>query len=148
MIKFFRISSRLMLCTGIFLAACGPSQKNAGLVFEDAWIRAVPPGMKMTAGYGKLSNTEPNAIEITSYSSLSFAEVSLHRTELADGINKMREVPVLAIAAGATIVLEPGSYHLMLMMPSGEIQPGQTITLEMAAADGRKFKFEMKVERR
>jgi hypothetical protein len=137
-----------MLCAGIFLTACGPSQKNAGPVFEDAWVRAIPPGMQMTAGYGKLSNPEPTAIEITSFSSPSFAEVSLHRTELADGINKMREVPVLAIAAGATIVLEPGSYHLMLMMPSGEIQPGQAITLEMTTADGRSFSFEAHVERR
>ena len=137
-----------MLSSGIFLAACGPSQKNAGPFFEDAWVRAIPPGMKMTAGFGKLHNPGPNAIEITSFASPSFAEVGLHLTELADGISKMREVPVLSIASGATVVLEPGSYHLMLMMPSGEIQPGQTIALEMATADGRKFKFEMRVERR
>jgi copper(I)-binding protein len=137
-----------MLSTGIFLSGCGPSHKNSGPVFEDAWVRAIPPGMKMTAGCGKLNNPEPKAIEIISFSSPSFAEVSLHRTELVDGISKMREVPVLSVAAGETVVLEPGAYHLMLMSPAGEIQPGQAIMLEMATADGRSFGFEMKVERR
>jgi len=60
----------------------------------------------------------------------------------------MREVPVLSIATGATVVLEPGSFHLMFMMPIGDTQPGQVIVVEMIAADGRSFSFEMPVERR
>ena len=146
--KLFQITSWLVLSAGIFLAGCGPSQQHAGLVFEDAWIRAIPPGMKMTAGFGKLGNPGSAAIEIRSFSSPSFGDVSLHRTELQDGISKMREVPVLSIAAGATVVLEPGAYHLMFMMPSGDIQPGQIIMVEMSTADDRSFSFEMPVERR
>jgi copper(I)-binding protein len=45
-------------------------------------------------------------------------------------------------------VLEPGGYHLMFMMPSGDIQPGQVIVVEMMAADGHSFSFDMPVERR
>ena len=104
--------------------------------------------MKMTAGFGILSNPEPAAIEITSFSSPSFGDVSFHRTELVDGVSKMREVPALSIAAGAEFVLEPGAYHLMFMMPSADIQPGQVIVVEMIAADGRSFSFDMPVERR
>jgi copper(I)-binding protein len=138
----------LVLSSSIFLAACGPSTQGAGPVFEDAWVRAMPPGMKMTAGFGKLSNPEPAAIEITSFASRSFADVSLHRTEVHDGISKMREVPVLSLAAGETVALEPGGYHLMLMMPTGEIQPGQSVEVEMTTSDGRSFSFEMPVEGR
>ena len=104
--------------------------------------------MKMTAGFGVLSNPEQAAIEITSFTSPSFGDVSFHRTELVDGIAKMREVPVLSIEPGATVVLEPGGYHLMFMMPSGDIQPGQVIVVEMIAADGHSFSFDMPVERR
>ena len=104
--------------------------------------------MKMTAGFGVLSNPEPAAIEITSFTSPSFADVSFHRTELVDGVAKMREVPVLSIAVGATVVLEPGGYHLMFMMPTADIQPGQVIVVEMTTADGRSFSFDMLVERR
>ena len=102
----------------------------------------------MTAAFGALHNPESEAIEIISFSSPSFGDVSLHRTELLDGVSKMREVPRLTVAAGETVVLEPGSYHLMLMMPFGKIQPGQTVKIEMTAADGRNFSFDLAVERR
>ena len=145
---FLRIPAWLLLSASIFIAGCGPSPENTGPVFTDTWVRAIPPGMKMTAGFGVLSNPEQAAIEITSFVSPSFADVSFHRTELVDGVARMREVPVLSIAAGATVVLEPGAYHLMFMMPSGDIQPGQIIMVEMSTADDRSFSFEMPVERR
>jgi copper(I)-binding protein len=143
-----RIPAWLLFGACIFIAGCGPSPESTGPVFTDAWVRAIPPGMKMTAGFGILSNPESAAIEITSFTSPSFGDVSFHRTELVDGISKMREVLVLSIAAGATVVLEPGAYHLMFMMPSGDIQPGQVIVVEMTTAEGRSFSFDMQVERR
>ncbi|MCJ7816111.1 MAG: copper chaperone PCu(A)C, partial [Xanthomonadales bacterium] len=121
---------------------------NTGPTLSGAWIRALPTGSGMTAGFGTLRNPGQTAIQIVSFSSPSFGEVSLHRTELVDGVSKMREVPSLSIDAGSSIVLEPGGYHLMLMMPVGEIQPGHTVTIEMAAADGRSFSFVVPVERR
>ena len=145
---FPRIPAWLLLSATIFIAACGPSPESTGPVFTDTWVRAIPPGMKMTAGFGVLSNPELAAIEITSFTSPSFGDVSFHRTELVDGIAKMREVPLLSIAAGATVVLEPGAYHLMFMMPTEEIQPGQVIVVEMIATDGRSFSFDMPVVRR
>jgi copper(I)-binding protein len=145
---FLRIPAWLLLSACIFISGCESSSESTGPVFADTWVRAIPPGMKMTAGFGVLSNPEPATIEITSFTSPSFADVSFHRTELVDGVAKMREVPVLSIAAGATIVLEPGAYHLMFMMPSEDIHPGQVIVVEMIAADGRSFSFDMLVERR
>ena len=102
----------------------------------------------MTAGFGTLQNPGPEALQIESFSSPSFGDVSLHRTEIVDGVSKMREVPELLIDAGSRVVLEPGGYHLMLMMPNGDIQPGQVVTITMTLSDGRSFSFELPVERR
>jgi copper(I)-binding protein len=146
--KIFQISYIILLGACLFVAACKPHGPASGLVFEEAWVRSLPPGMKMTAGFGILRNPEPATIEITSFASPSFGDVSLHRTEVVDGVSKMREVPVLTIAAGATVVLEPGSYHLMLMMPAGDFKPGQSVVVEFIASDGRSFSFEVPVERR
>ena len=142
-IKFFCL---LMAC--ILMAACHSEPVNTGPTLSGAWIRALPTGSRMTAGFGTLHNPGQTAIQIVSFSSPSFGEVSLHRTELVDGVSKMREVPSLSIDAGSGIVLEPGGYHLMLMMPAEEIQPGHTVTIEMAAADGRSFSFAIPVKRR
>lgn len=144
----FRILSTGLLCLGILLSGCGPRQGAAGLEFEDAWIRPLPNGMKMTAGFGLLRNPEQAEIEIQAIASPSFGEVSLHRTEVVDGISRMLEVTVLSVKADSELALEPGGYHLMLMMPSGEIKPGQPVLIEMTATDGRVFIFEVPVERR
>lgn len=148
MAKIHQVSFILLSAACLIVAACQPSVQDAGLIFEEAWIRPLPPGMKMTAGFGTVVNPEGAAIEIISFASPSFGDVSLHRTEQVDGVSRMREVPTLTIDAGAAFVLEPGSYHLMLMMPAGELDPGLPVTVEFTAADGRTFSFEVPVERK
>jgi copper(I)-binding protein len=148
MLKNIKNYSSLVLLVAILLAACGSADENSSLSFEGAWVRAMPPGMKMTAGFGQLRNSGSEVLEISAYSSPSFGDVSLHRTELVDGVSKMREVAELVIDPGGEVLLEPGGYHLMLMMPTGDIQPGQVVRLEIDSADGRRFGFDMQVERR
>lgn len=132
----------------LLMAACDSVPVSAEPVFEGAWIRAVPPGVKMTAGFGTLRNPGREPLQITSFSSPSFGDVSLHRTQLVNGISKMYEVPALSVGAGESVTLEPGGYHLMLMMPTGPIQPGESVTVEFGSPDGRNFRFEIPVERR
>ncbi|MFC1720211.1 copper chaperone PCu(A)C [Pseudomonadota bacterium] len=142
-LKFFLL---LMAC--VLTVACDSERVSPEPTLSGAWIRALPTGSGMTAGFGTLYNPGQTAIQIVSFSSPSFGEVSLHRTEMVDGVSRMREVPVLSIDADSRIVLEPGGYHLMLMMPEGDIQPGQTVSIEMVSKDGRKFQFSIPVERR
>lgn len=118
------------------------------LEFADAWIRAVPPGMGMTAGFGTIRNSGEVDIEITAFSSREFGDVSLHRTERSDGMSRMREVPSLQVPAKSSVELAPGGYHLMLMTPRVTLQEGQPVAVEMTASDGRVFRFEVPVERR
>ena len=140
-------------CFGLLLMTCVVSLASVAyaeqdLALEAAWIRALPPGMKMTAGFGLLRNDGAQAIELSAFSSPQFGDVSLHRTELVEGLSRMREVPSLKLAPGETIALEPGGYHLMLMMPVAPIAVDERITLDISAEDGRVFRFELPVERR
>jgi len=125
--------------------ATGADQVN--LTFEAAWIRAMPPGMKMTAGYGRFRNSGTEAVELVAFSSPQFGEVTLHRTETVDGVSRMREVGTLLIPPGEAVELKPGDYHLMLMAPSVPIALGQPVTLQATARDGSIFRFEIPVER-
>ena len=132
----------------VLLASCDfvPAQNEPR--FENAWVRALPSGVRMTAGFGTLTNPGPEPVQIASFSSPSFGDVSLHRTETVNGLSKMREVRNVAIDAGSRLVLEPGGYHLMLMMPGADIQVGQVIKLDMTLADGRQFSFQVPVDKR
>jgi len=138
----------LAVCAGLLLWLCTVSAGEAGLSFDEAWIRPLPPGMKMTAGFGLLRNTGAETIELAAFASPEFGDVSLHRTELVDGISRMREVPSLNIAPGETVELAPGGYHLMLMMPTVALSAEQTISVQMQTSDGRVFRFAVPMERR
>lgn len=133
---------------GLLLSVTALAAGESDLAFDAAWIRPLPPGMKMTAGFGQLRNTGTEAIELTAFASPEFGDISLHRTEVVDGMSRMREVVSLSIAAGETTELAPGGYHLMLMMPAGPISEGQTITVDVTTGDGRVFHFQLPVERR
>lgn len=145
--NFIRLIAGCMLAVTL-LSACGPSEESPELTFESAWIRAMPPGMKMTAGFGTMKNHGSQSIQLNSFTSPFFGDVSLHRTELVDGMSKMREVKLLEIPAGGAVELAPGGYHLMLMMPTGPVETGAEVTVQMTAVDGRSFNFDLAVERR
>ena len=135
-----------MMMAVLFLVGC--KQAATEPAFDNAWIRAIPPGIKMTAGYGTISNDTADELVIDSFTSPFFRDVSLHRTEVVDGVNKMREVENLVIAPGESLELAPGGYHLMLMLPSQSIVQNQVVPLEMHTADGRTLNFEVPVEKR
>ncbi|MGK2925662.1 MAG: copper chaperone PCu(A)C [Lysobacterales bacterium] len=152
MLKFFRLLAGSLVVRVFASVACwgaaGPAAADPQLAFDAAWVRALPPGMHMTAGFGTISNPGNEAIELTAFSSPQFADVSLHRSETVDGVSRMREVPALRVEAGASVELKPGGYHLMLMKPAAPLQAGQAVNLILTAADGREFRFEVPVERR
>ena len=148
MTNFFCTRLRLVAFACLYLWSASLPAADSALEFDGAWVRAMPPGMKMTAGFGTLRNAGPEPLEITAFSSAEFGDVSLHRTETVDGVSRMREVPALQLAPGASFDLEPGGHHLMLMMPNGPLEPGQAVSVEMTASDGRVFRFSVPVERR
>jgi copper(I)-binding protein len=148
MLKFYRVLAAALAPILCSLTAGGLAAGEYSLDFDSAWVRALPPGMGMTAGFGTLINSGAEPIEITAFSSPQFAEVSLHRTETVDGVSRMREVPALRVEAGASVELAPGGYHLMLMKPSVLLEAGQAVTLHFTTAEGSDFQFEVPVERR
>ena len=108
----------------------------------------MPPGMKMTAGFGTLGNVTDEEIDVDSFTSPQFRDISLHLTEVTDGISRMEEVESFSLPAGESLEMAPGGYHLMLMGPLVSMVPGQVIQLEVHAADGRVFSYMVPVEKR
>ncbi|MCH7506132.1 MAG: copper chaperone PCu(A)C [Proteobacteria bacterium] len=137
-----------MTAVSVFLAACSPPAVEQTLTFEDAWVRATPPGAMNTAGYGRLVNHTDLKLEITAFTSPDYADVSLHETVIENDVSRMREVPGLSIPPGGEVELAPGGYHLMLMMPTQAAGPHDRVVLQIEEAGGQRFSFELPVERR
>ena len=131
----------------LLLFACsGPSDGESSLQFEDAWVRAMPPGSMMTAGFGKLINRSDSELQIAAYTSPQFGDVSLHQTVTENGVSRMQAVEGLSLPAGSDLELAPGGYHLMLMRPLQA--DAANVQLHIDLADGQRFSFELPVERR
>lgn len=132
-----------VVCTAlVVLAACS---RDCAPVVRDGWVRWLPMEMPMTAGFGRIENSCDTPVIIVAASSPRFAEVSLHETRIDEGISRMRAVPELHVPAGATVVLQPGGLHLMLMQPQSALQQGETIQIDFALKDGGTLRGEMTV---
>lgn len=137
-----------MIIVAALLAACTADPVPTEPTFENGWIRSLPGGLQMTAGFGTLKNLTTEAIEIKGFSSTAFRDVSLHRTEVVDGVSNMSQVRAYSLAPGDSLEMTPGGYHLMLMGPLTNMTAGQIVTLDLHTDDGRVFRFEVPVEKR
>ncbi len=112
-------------------AACAP-------VIEKPWVRAAPPGAASLAGYLVLRNPCGAAIEVSDVESRDFGMPMMHRTEVVDGVSRMRPAGKLVVPPGGELRFEPGGLHLMLMKPRRPLAEGDQASVRLVLADGRR----------
>jgi copper(I)-binding protein len=84
------------------------------------------------AGYMTIvGGTEADAL-VSAASPISM-DVQVHETMAdASGMAGMQEVDRIEVAAGATVKLEPGGYHIMFMMPDTDaLVVGETVEITL-----------------
>ena len=129
--------TRAAFAAAAALLAAVPSARAAGkLSVYDAWIRQAPPGVTMMAGYATLKNEGDAPIKVLTVQSDAFRQSSIHETVVERGVSKMRELPRIDLASGATIEMKPGGAHLMLQEPRHAILVGDKVHMVFLLADG------------
>jgi hypothetical protein len=114
-----------------------PSARAEGrLTVYDAWIRMAPPGATMMAGYATLKNEGDSPLKVLTVQSDAFRQSSIHETVVDRGVSRMRELPRIDMAPGATVEMKPGGAHLMLMEPRHPILVGDKVHMVFLLADG------------
>jgi hypothetical protein len=101
------------------------------LTVSGAWARSTPPGIAMGAAYLVIDNGSTKSDRLLKLRTSVAAGASVHRTEVLDGVARMREVAVLHVAAGERIVFEPGGHHVMLTGLAKPLVDGQVFELEL-----------------
>ena len=112
--------------------AASAAGSTAGITASNAWVRP-PMGTGLpAAGYLTIVNGGTTADALTGASSPIATSVEIHETMAEDsGMTGMSPVSSLAIPAGATVVLAPGGYHLMLMGLSKVPAVGDTVQITL-----------------
>ena len=129
---------RLCILTVIFLFAGNACADSSGVVVDDPYVRAIPPGMKVSAGYMTLNNNTAAEKKLVAASSDSAKNVELHEHVHKDGMMQMREVESISIPANSSTKIEPGGYHIMLIGLTKAIKEGDVLNIELEFNDGEK----------
>lgn len=137
----------LVLAATAFAPACAKEPKATDClpVVREGWIRLVPGGVPMQAGFGRIENRCGNPATIVGARSTMHESAELHETKIVDGVSRMRAVPELRIAPNDAAVLKPGGLHLMLMDPRTKLQAGTKVVVEFPLQDGRVVRGEFDV---
>lgn len=112
---------------------------------EDAWVRGTVAAQKATGAFMRLT---PSAnARLVAVQSPVAGVVEIHEMAMENDIMKMRQVPGLDLAAGRTLELKPGGYHVMLMDLKQPLKGGDSVPLTLVFEDAAKKRFtqELKV---
>ena len=135
---------RFLLASALFTSVVAHAQVKV----DDPWVRATVAPQKATGAFMQL--TSPKAAKVVAASSPVAEMVEIHEMKMDNGVMKMRAVEALALPAGQTVALKPGSYHVMLMGLKAPIKAGETVplTLTLEGEDKQRTMVEVKAEAR
>lgn len=106
--------------------------QDAKIMVEDPYARATPAGAMTGAVYMTIDNKASAPDRLTGAASNVAAQVQVHEMSMDNGVMKMRELTDgLAIPAGGTVALKPGSYHVMLIGLKKPLAAGNSFPLTL-----------------
>ena len=101
----------------MFLAGPATAQSGSPPAVQavNVWARATPQGAKTGAAYMTLVNQGQTDDRLIGVATPVAGEAQIHSMSLENGVMMLRPVPGIDVKAGATAMLKPGDYHVMLM---------------------------------
>src|SRR5687768_11329429 len=122
---------RALLAWSVAAASAALPVHAGELAITDAWSRTTPPGVTVGVAYFTLKNDTGKPDRLLKISSPVASKLQVHRTEILDGIARMREVAVLHVDAGQTLEFAPNGMHVMLTGLKNPLVEGHTFDIEM-----------------
>nr|WP_067285935.1 copper chaperone PCu(A)C [Marinobacterium profundum] len=129
------------LLTSLFCTTTAFAEVQA----QDGYVRAVPPGHKISAAYLTLRNNSTRAVQLDSAHTDSAGTTELHQSRQQDGIMRMRAAQQVEIPAGADYKLQPGGDHLMLIDLTQPLNAGDEVSLQLNFSDGQQLQLTLPV---
>ncbi|MCE7798059.1 copper chaperone PCu(A)C [Sphingobium sufflavum] len=142
MIRTMILGGALALASAAPLAA--HDYTVGAIALDHPWARETAPGQKAGGGFVSIHNSGKTSDRLISGSTPVAAEVQVHSVNMDGGIMRMRRMTDgLSIAPGETVVLKPGSFHVMFVGLKQPLKAGTTIpvTLRFQKAGAIRVQF-------
>jgi copper(I)-binding protein len=117
--------------SGLLLAPF-PAAAASTVAVSDAWARATPNGAQTAAAYLTVTNRGAAPDRLLGGDSPAARTVQVHEMSMANGVMHMGEVKGGAlIAPGASLKLQPGGWHLMLIGLKAPLRAGAMVAITL-----------------
>jgi hypothetical protein len=137
-----------------FISACDKDLENSRqapaaetISVIEPYIRAMPPGQKVTAMFMTINNPSLNTYSLIRVESDVSEHVELHQHKNVNGMMQMGQVENIEIAAQGNTKLAPGGYHVMLIGLKNDIAVGQNVDMVLNFKDGSKKNIKVPVQK-
>ena len=111
--------------------AIAQALQAGALKIGQPYARATPPGAVAAGAFLRIENTGKLAERLLRASSPVAGVVELHEMTMEGNVMKMRAVSGIEIKPGATVALQPGGYHVMLLGLKQPLAQGERIPLTL-----------------
>ena len=120
-----------LVATTLIVPASSAEEKMDKLYIEKPWARASVIKSRPAAAYLTIVNRSGKTDRLLSATSSIAENVSLHLSEMRNGVMKMSPVKDLPILSGESVTLKPGNLHLMLMKLNAPLKKGGILPLTL-----------------
>jgi len=127
------------LFVATLLALTSAAWAQTSVKVEDAWVRGTVASQKATGAFMRLTPAA-NARLVAAQSPVA-GVVEIHEMAMENQVMKMRQIPGLDLAAGRTVELKPGGYHVMLMDLKQALKGGDQVPITLVFEDEGKKRF-------
>lgn len=119
-------------------------QVSAQTQVEDAWVRATVPGQQATGAF--MTITASSDSKLLSAQSSVAKIVQVHQSTIKNDVMRMQPVEFVALPAGKAVILDPHSYHIMLIDLVKQVKDGDQVLLNLTIENAEGEKESIKVE--
>jgi protein SCO1/2 len=104
-----------------------PQFAAGSLAISEPFVLATQPGATTAAGYMTIENSSREPDRLISATAEIAARASLRQTASANGVTEIHDLPDgVAVPAGGTVTLRPGSYQVFFEGVDRPLQEGET----------------------
>lgn len=117
------------------------------LKIHHPWTRATPKGADVAGGFMSIENTGKDDDRLIAVSVSGVKKTEIHEMSMNNGMMKMRPLSDgIVIPAGKTVLLKPGSFHVMMMGLNAPLMEGDYIKATLTFEKAGKVDIEFAVE--
>ena len=119
-------------------------QVSAQTQVDDAWVRATVAGQQATGAF--MTITASSDSKLISAQSPVAKTVQVHQSTMKNDVMSMTPVEFVALPAGKAVILDPHSYHIMLIDLVKQVKEGDQVLVNLTVENAKGEKESIKVE--